>query len=180
MSIDHEKAASLLVPLDRTGQVLSEGIQEADFLLGSAYFIRREAFDAIGGFDENIFLFYEDDDFCRRLKDAGWARALVSEARCEHAVGKSSPVTFDLVYAKNWHIAWSECYARRKHGLPVPIVWPLLQNAFKRVLHRFTGNRLKRAKAAGGFDGRIGFLLGRRGMERPIANGRLQSIATLA
>jgi GT2 family glycosyltransferase len=34
---------------------------------------RRAAFDAIGGFDERIFLFGEDDDICLRLTASGWS-----------------------------------------------------------------------------------------------------------
>ncbi|MEM8813264.1 MAG: glycosyltransferase family 2 protein [Pseudomonadota bacterium] len=171
--IDHDKPISLLVPAERTGMLLSESVQEVDFLLGSAYFIRRTAFDQIDGFDEEIFLFYEDDDFCRRLRDAGWARALVADAFCEHAVGRSSPVTPDLVFAKNWHIAWSECYARRKHGLPEPSTWSLVQMAVKVVMHMVTGNRIKRAKAWGALSGRRAFAAGIRAQTRRIARGRL-------
>jgi len=171
--IDHDKPTSLLVPVERTGTKLAANVQEVDFLLGSAYFIRREAFDAIGGFDEELFLFYEDDDFCRRLRDAGWSRALVGNAFCQHAVGQSSPVTPDLVYAKNWHIAWSECYARTKHGMPVPMMRPLLQMGLKIVLHFLTGNRMRRAKAAGAFRGRRDFAKGIRAQDRRIAKGKM-------
>jgi len=173
VKIDHDKPVSLLVPAERTGLRLSDKVQEVDFLLGSAYFIRRKAFDAIGGFDEELFLFYEDDDFCRRLRDAGWSRVLVADALCEHAVGQSSPVTADLVFAKNWHIAWSECYARTKHGMPVPMFRPLLQLAFKAVLHRFSGKPMKRAKAGGAFFGRLAFLQGVRAQDRRIEKGKL-------
>lgn len=173
VKVDHDKPTSLLVPDERTGIALSDTVQEVDFLLGSAYFIRREAFDAIGGFDEELFLFYEDDDFCRRLRDAGWARALVANAYCQHAVGQSSPVTTDLVFAKNWHIAWSECYARTKHGMPVPMLGPLLYLGLKKLFHGLFGNMLKQAKAAGAFRGRRDFAQGVRAQSRRIARGKL-------
>lgn len=177
VKIDHDKPVSLLVPQERTGTMLAENVQEVDFLLGSAYLIRRTAFDAVGGFDENIFLFYEDDDFCRRLRDAGWARALVTDAGCHHAVGLSTPVTPEIVYAKNWHIGWSECYARRKHGLPVPTVGPYTHLSLKVMLHIVSGNRLKRAKAAGALRGRRDFARGVSARARRISDGRLQAAA---
>lgn len=174
VTVDHDKPSSLLVPTERTGLVLSETVQEVDFLLGSAYFIRRRAFEDIGGFDEEIFLFYEDDDLCRRLRDAGWARALVSDAACEHAVGESTPPTDQLIHAKNWHIAWSECYARRKHAMAERRYGPALVNRFKLLLHGVTGNGKKRAKAAGALHGRRDFFRGIRAQDRPIVGGRLQ------
>ena len=34
--------------------------------------VRRDALDAVGGFDERFFLFSEETDLCRRVRDAGW------------------------------------------------------------------------------------------------------------
>lgn len=43
-----------------------------DWTSGSFMLARREALEATGGFDERFFLFSEETDLCRRLKDAGW------------------------------------------------------------------------------------------------------------
>ncbi|MBN2100755.1 glycosyltransferase family 2 protein [Candidatus Dojkabacteria bacterium] len=58
---DHEKDTERL---DR--------IEEVDCLCGGALLIRAEAFKDIGGFSKDIFFYYEDVDFCLRLKEAGW------------------------------------------------------------------------------------------------------------
>lgn len=53
-------------------------------------FTRREAFDAVGGFDESFFMYAEDVDLCRRLGEQGWETLYVPSARVTHAQGVSS------------------------------------------------------------------------------------------
>jgi GT2 family glycosyltransferase len=50
--------------------------------------VRRSAFEAVGGFDEGFFLYFEDVDLCTRLEQAGWRLELVPEALAYH-VGSS-------------------------------------------------------------------------------------------
>lgn len=39
---------------------------------GAFIAIRREAYQSVGGFDENFFFYFEESDFCKRVKDEGW------------------------------------------------------------------------------------------------------------
>jgi len=47
--------------------------QSVDFIFGSFMLVRRDAFSQVGGFDPNIFLYYEEMDLCFRLKNAGYS-----------------------------------------------------------------------------------------------------------
>ena len=47
----------------------------------------RAVFAASGGLDERFFLFFEENDWCRRLRRSGLAVLVVPEARVVHAVG---------------------------------------------------------------------------------------------
>lgn len=48
------------------------GVHDVLFGTGSAMFIRRDVYDALGGFDERYFMFFEDVDLGWRLNLAGW------------------------------------------------------------------------------------------------------------
>jgi GT2 family glycosyltransferase len=61
-----------------------------DWVSGASMMIRRDAFDQVGGFDERYFLYWEDADLCRRLRNVGWATAYVPQAAVVHHGGRSS------------------------------------------------------------------------------------------
>jgi GT2 family glycosyltransferase len=68
--------------------------------------IRRDAYDEIGGFDEQFYpAWYEDVDFCRRLKARGWDIYFVPRAEFNHEGGYSAdalgPETFVRSYYGN-------------------------------------------------------------------------------
>jgi hypothetical protein len=63
---------------------------EVDWVSGACMCVRRDAFEAVGGLDEGFFLYWEDADFCRRLKHAGWRTMYVPTAGAVHVGGRSS------------------------------------------------------------------------------------------
>ena len=42
-------------------------------MVGACFLVRRDAFEAVGGFDERFWLYGEEADLCRRMCDAGWS-----------------------------------------------------------------------------------------------------------
>jgi len=46
--------------------------REVDYLLGAAMLVRREALRQVGGFDPKYFMYFEDQDLCRRFWKSGW------------------------------------------------------------------------------------------------------------
>jgi N-acetylglucosaminyl-diphospho-decaprenol L-rhamnosyltransferase len=67
-------AALGLVTLGRAGIVQSGGSEtrDVDWAMAAAILLRREALDDVGLFDEDFFIYSEETDLCRRLRDAGW------------------------------------------------------------------------------------------------------------
>lgn len=60
------------------------------WIKGAALAIRRTAFEAVRGFDESYFMYFEDADLCYRLKTAGWEVHFTPESTVVHAGGAST------------------------------------------------------------------------------------------
>ncbi len=86
--------------------------REVDHVMGACYFVRRRVFEAIGGFDEAFFLYFEDVDLSCRLRAAGWGVVYLADVRILHiGCGTSRDVKADrMVYALR-----SRAYYARKH-----------------------------------------------------------------
>ena len=63
---------------------------EVDWVSGACMMIRRGTFDQLGGIDEGFFLYWEDADFCRRAKQAGWRTVYLPVPGTVHIGGASS------------------------------------------------------------------------------------------
>ena len=72
--------------------LVASGVESApvDWVMGAAMLVRRQPFDRVGGFDERYFLYWEDADLCRRLRDTGWTTRFVTGARVRHPGGASA------------------------------------------------------------------------------------------
>jgi len=81
---------------------------------GGAALYRLDAFRAAGGFDERIFLYYEDLDLALRLRAAGARCRLAGEARALHAYSASSGAASGFKYS---HTGWSRGYMLRRYGV---------------------------------------------------------------
>jgi len=65
-------------------QSKGERVRTVDWVQSAAMLVRREAAAEIGYFDPGFFVYSDEVDFCRRLRDAGWHTLYVPEARAVH------------------------------------------------------------------------------------------------
>jgi GT2 family glycosyltransferase len=81
---------------------------------GGAALYRRDAFTSVGGFDERIFVYYEDVDLALRMRAAGHDCAFAPDARALHAfsatLGSRSGAKFELT-------GWSRGYLMGRYGV---------------------------------------------------------------
>ncbi len=150
----------------RRGEPDPEGDLCANFLSGAVLLLRKPAFDAIGGFDPNIFMYFEDDDLSLRLRQAGHALVRVNAARARHIGGGSSGPSDAVQRFKNWHFAWSRLYLERKFN-GAAAAWRdglalLFRRGGKALLYRLTSNRKKALRDGALAKGFLLFLCGQR------------------
>lgn len=118
-------------PIDSAGVVADRTLMGFDYLhgepvaalagaaaplgpTGGAALYRHGAFRAAGGFDERIFLYYEDLDLALRMRAAGARCELAGEARAVHAYSASLGAASGEKYART---GWSRGYMLRRYGV---------------------------------------------------------------
>jgi len=78
-----------LGPLATSCDCASGGI-EAAWVWGSGMLVRREMFEQVGGFDESFFMYYEDLEWCWRIRKAGWKIIWYPDLEVRHFVRRST------------------------------------------------------------------------------------------
>jgi len=102
-----------------------------DMVSAATLMIKRELFEKVDGFDQNFFMYIEDDDLCRRISDLGYKNAVLCGAKVIHFEGQSS-TSFEKkkYYYKSQNYYWQKHYGPAKTFLMkifrVPYIW--LQN----------------------------------------------------
>ncbi len=76
-------------------------LQEVDQPSGACLFVRREAIQQVGLLDEGYFMYYEDLDWCYRIKHAGWRIYYLPDAEVVHLGGQSSQLHLDVRIVEN-------------------------------------------------------------------------------
>ena len=133
----------------------AEGILErtAGWLSGSCLLVRREAFEAVGGFDPGFFMYFEDTDLCQRLARAGWQIVYAPTARVVHAGGHATVRHREQMSRAHHTSAYrylSGRYDRRWQAPLRAVLWCGLQLRFQlsRVVTGIAGGaRLRRRPA---------------------------------
>jgi N-acetylglucosaminyl-diphospho-decaprenol L-rhamnosyltransferase len=126
-----------------------------DWLMGACLMMRQEVVAQVGGLDEAYFMYSEELDYCRRIKQAGWRVVYYPPAKVTHLLGKSSEQA-----VTRRHINFNQAklrYFRKYHGrLPAATLrlfllasysWQLTLEAIKGVVGHKRPLRWQRVKA---------------------------------
>lgn len=85
-----QRTVSKLFTRDKGEKLPSEGLSFPDWVSGSLMLIRKSLFQEINGFYEGFWMYYEDVDLCRRIRDNGGKIVFARNITIEHNHGGSS------------------------------------------------------------------------------------------
>ena len=92
-------------------------ITEVDTIDGYSMLINKNKFNN-SFFDENFFLYLENDDFCLRARKNNQKIYIIKNSLIDHLGASSSTIkdTNEFDYLRNWHWMWSKFYFNKKHS----------------------------------------------------------------
>lgn len=96
---------------------------EVDWVSGACMIVRKKAIDAVGVFDERFFMYWEDADWCRRMRDGGWKVVYFPQASVVHYVGGSSK---QLVFKSQIAFHKSAYLLFEKHNPSIPLFFKIM------------------------------------------------------
>jgi GT2 family glycosyltransferase len=110
------RVALTLATLQRAAWDMSRGerIRRVDWIHGAAMMVRLAAYRDAGGLDERFYMYLEDVDLCRGMRDAGWEVAFFPYAGIVHHESSSTAGVPERRIVQ--HARSRGLYARKHHG----------------------------------------------------------------
>jgi len=128
---------------------------DVDWVPGAFSILRREALAKTGLFDPTFFLYYEEVDLCRRVKDAGFRVRYWPDVVVTHIGGESGRQLRSLKFSKNgaqvvlWRMRATLLYYRKHHGFQAWLAKGLEETIYRLrwIRNRFSKNPVRRERA---------------------------------
>ena len=124
-------------------------------------------------FDENFFLYLENDDLCKRLDENDKDIYVVPKSKIHHLGGKAVDPKYknEIEYIRNWHWMWSKFYFNKKHYGYLIAVLKVFNNLMSAKIKFFyyliTLNTFKRKIYQMRLSGLISSMIGKNSYLRP-------------
>ena len=144
-----------------------------DSVDGYAVFINKNKFSDNIYFDENFFLYLENDDLCLRKKKENKKIYVAKKAKIHHLGGKSHSSVYEkeIEFSRNWHWMWSKFYFNKKHygySKSLFINFPTLISSLVKILFYFIiQNKFKKKIYTMRFLGLLNSMFGKKSWYRP-------------
>jgi len=157
---------------------ISQEIGEINSISGSAMCFDVSVFDDVGGFDENIFLYFEETDYCLRAKKMGYKMYQINKEFVEHTRGANAGVVktnninevYKLEKLYTWHFIWSKFYLFTKHyGKFFSLIYffpSLIRIIFRINLYMYKNDVNKKEKYQARLNGLLSSVRGMKSFKR--------------
>lgn len=150
----------------------NEQIEVSEFkvISGACMFFNKKNFETIGGFDENFFMYFEENDFCLRSFKI-YKNYQINSIKVYHDAGNS--VSYDNIdekelheHFRTWHFMWSKFYFFKKRYtlliaflIFLPIIFRLI---IRIIFHTFFGNKKQLKKYRSRWSGLFNSIVGNK------------------
>ena len=148
-------------------------IIQVENVKGFAMFLNLHQFQNIGFFDENFFIYFEEIDLCRRLKNNNKKIYLDFGIEIEHIGGSShnKQINNEMELSRNWHWMWSTFYYHKKHEgflfALLKVILKLTSSSLKIIYYSIIKNQYKKNIYFHRFSGLINSIMGKKSWYRP-------------
>jgi GT2 family glycosyltransferase len=100
---------------DRT--IAKNNVIKPDWVSGSVIMMNRKTFEQINGFDEDFWMYFEDTDLCKRVRNAGGDIAYFTDIKIQHDHGGSSRVNLKTTSLTKTEVLISNHLYISKHSM---------------------------------------------------------------
>ncbi len=111
-SVGFDRLAPRLFPSHFVTEWAHDQTRTVDQVMGAFFLVRRSLFEALGGFDERFFVYYEDLDFSVRARAQGWRSVYLSTAQAFH---RGQGTTEGATAQRTFYFCRSRILYARKH-----------------------------------------------------------------
>jgi N-acetylglucosaminyl-diphospho-decaprenol L-rhamnosyltransferase len=140
---------------------INEEVGNVEAVHGSAIYINKKVFKKIGRIDENLFLYFEENDYCLRGKKLGYKSYQINRTfitkQGQTVKYKKKKDKEELLKLLSWHYIWSEFYFYKKHkGYLLAYIYfapVLLRTIFRILLSKIMRNNSNLVKYKFRFKG---------------------------
>ena len=155
-------------------KIKNKNLLEVDYVKGFAMLFNTKKIKKFKMFDENIFLYLEEIDLCKRLRKKNHKIYVCKNAKIVHIGAKSSNLGFEYEKCRNWHWMWSKVYFDKKHFGTFYAVnkyfFQIIKDIFKLIIFSMMLNRKKVFISYLRLSGIFNSLLGNSSWYRPKIN----------
>ena len=150
-------------------------LKEVDWVVGCSLIVDTKFVDTNDMFDENIFLYFEEIDLCRRIKLRGGKIFNSSFLKVKHLGHKGSAATdpdytIESEIFRNWHWMWSSFYYHKKNGNYLTALFKMsgkfIKSLLKSIIFSIIYNKKKQTMYFARFYGLLCAFIGTKSFYR--------------